>query len=346
MQLYKLDPLTDSRWDDLVASHPSASVFHRAGWLKALAATYKYRTVVITSAPPAQRLSDGLVFCEVRSWATGSRLVSLPFSDHAEPLLEKDGANLEIAEWMRAQCDQENLKYVEFRPLSDAIHAGQPLVQSQSFWLHTLDLAPPTEQLFRNLHKSCLQGRIRHAERQQLFYERGDSVALLDEFYKLLMLTRRRFGLLPQPRAWFRNVLSSMRPNAEIRVARKDGKAIAAILTLRHRQTIVYKYGCSDGAYNQLAGMPFLFWRLIEESKAQGIEQIDFGRTDLHNEGLIRFKDRFGTQRRKLNYFRYAEKAMEKPALAADTPATRALCSVLPAALSSRAGELVYRHIG
>ncbi len=346
MQLYKFDPLADSRWDDLVAAHPRASVFHQAGWLKALAMTYGYRTIAITSAPPEEPLCDGLVFCEVRSWATGSRLVSLPFSDHTEPLLMNGAAHAEIFDWMQAQCRQQHWKYVEFRPLSDAIHAAQPLAQSHSFWLHTLDLSPSTEQLFSNLHKSCLQRRIRHAERQQLSYERGDSGELLGEFYKLLTLTRKRFGLLPQPRSWFRNVLACMKSKAEIRLVRKDGKAVAAILTLRHRGTIVYKYGCSDATYNQLAGMPFLFWKLIEESKAQDIEQIDFGRTDLPNEGLILFKDRFGTQRRRLNYFRYSEKELERSAIAADTPATRALCSVLPAALSSRAGELVYRHIG
>jgi hypothetical protein len=346
MQLYKLDPLSDSRWDDLVACHPRASVFHQTGWLKALATTYRYRTIAISCTPPEQRLSDAIVFCEVRSGITGSRLVSLPFSDHAEPFLNESGADFEIAEWMRAECWQENWKYVEFRPLSETIHAGQPLVQSQSFWLHTLDLTPSTERLFRNLHKSCLQRRIRHAEGQQLSYRRSGSEELLDEFYRLLMLTRKRFGLLPQPRAWFKNVIACMSPNAEIRLARKDGRAIAAILTLRHREKIVYKYGCSDAAYHHLAGMPFLFWKLIEESKAQGAKEIDFGRTDVEDEGLILFKDRFGTRRRKLNYFRYAGRGHERSAQGMDMHAARALCSVLPASLSSRAGELVYRHIG
>ena len=71
-----------------------------------------------------------------------------------------------------------------------------------------------------------------------------------------------------------------MSPNAEIRLARKGGVPIAAILSLKHRRTVVYKYGCSDEKFHHLAGMPFLFWKLIEESKDAGAEQIDFGRTD------------------------------------------------------------------
>lgn len=80
MQLYPIDPLLDSRWDDLVASHPRASAFHHKGWLEALAITYGYRPMALTSSPAGKPLSDGVVFCEVKSWITGNRLVSLPFT--------------------------------------------------------------------------------------------------------------------------------------------------------------------------------------------------------------------------------------------------------------------------
>lgn len=346
MQLHNLDPLLDRRWNDLVASHPKASVFHQRGWLQALAKTYGYRTVALTSTPPGKPLTDGLVFCEVRSWITGSRLVSLPFTDHTEPLLNESCTSFELAEWMRTECRQRNWRYVELRPISAAMDSHPHLAKSESFWLHTLDLTPSTEQLFRKFHKSCIQRRIRHAERQNLSYEKSCSGDLLKEFYDLLVMTRRRFQLLPQPRAWFRNLIACMSPNAEIRLVRKAGRAIAAILTLRHRGTVVYKYGCSDEAFHHLAGMPFLFWKLIEESKAEGVEEIDFGRTDMENQGLVRFKDRFRAIRRRLNYLRYAELEHERAGMVTSLPGTRALFSALPGALSSRAGLLVYRHIG
>ena len=346
MHLYTLDPLSESRWSDLVATHPKASAFHQTGWLKALAKTYGYRVVAVTSTPPGEPLSNGLVFCEVRSWITGNRLVSLPFTDHAEPLLSGNSATLEFTEWMREEYRQRKLRYVELRPCSGVVDSRFPLLPSQSFWLHTLDLTPSAEQLFRNLHKSCIQRRIRHAERQQFSYEKGSSQELLDEFYKLLLISRRRFRLLPQPRTWFENLMGCMKPNAEIRLLRKDGVAVAAILTLRHQKTVVYKYGCSDEEYHHLAGMPLLFWKLIEESKAEGAEKIDFGRTDMDNDGLIRFKGHFGAVSQSLKYFRYAEKARERTPARTDSPIARALFSALPDALSSRTGRLVYRHIG
>jgi hypothetical protein len=302
--------------------------------------------LVLTSTEAGKSLANGIVFCEVTSWITGSRLVSLPFADHTEPLFDEAVESFEFTEWMRTQCRQHNWKYIELRPLSWKIESGAPLVPSQSFWFHTLSLAPSIEQIFQGFHKNCLQRRIRRAERQQLSYERGCTEGLLNDFYRLLMITRRRHQLLPQPRAWFRNLITCMSPNIEIRLARKQGIPIAAILTLCHRRTVVYKYGCSDEKFHHLAGMPFLFWKLIEESKTSGAEQIDFGRTDLDNDGLIEFKDRFGATRRQLTYFRYPESAKGQGAVAAKLPAMRRLFSVLPDALSSMAGRLLYRHIG
>jgi lipid II:glycine glycyltransferase (peptidoglycan interpeptide bridge formation enzyme) len=91
--------------------------------------------------------------------------------------------------------------------------------------------------------------------------------------------------------------------------------------------------------------MPFLFWRLIEESKAAGARQIDFGRTDLNNEGLITFKNRFGTTRTLLTYYRYPGSEKDHATASWDARAQQ-LFSVLPDAVSYAAGRVLYRHMG
>src|ERR1700758_4552655 len=88
MRFFQIDPIQDVRWADLVARHPMASVFHTVGWLKTLRRTYGYEPVGFTTSSPSGALKNGLVFCRVNSWLTGRRLVSLPFSDHCEPLCD------------------------------------------------------------------------------------------------------------------------------------------------------------------------------------------------------------------------------------------------------------------
>ena len=169
---------------------------------------------------------------------------------------------------------------------------------------------------------------------------------LVTEFFSLLLITRRRHRLLPQPRAWFQNLADGMGDRVEVRIARKNGTPIAAMFTLRHKSTVLYKYGCSDEKFHNLGGMPFLFWRLIEDSKLSKAEKIDLGRSDMDNRGLVVFKDRLGATRRKLTYYRYLKGEGRKPVARWDSQMLRRFFSFLPGTAFSAAGRLLYRHMG
>ncbi len=346
MNINIINPLSDSRWTDLVVRHPRASAFHQRGWLEALARTYGYKPFVLTSAAPGKPLSDGIVLCRVSSWMTGTRLVSLPFADHCEPLIDKGDDAAEFMNWLRVECDRRQWRYVEYRPLLSAQDLGYALQPEGSYCFHELDMTPTLEQIFQQMHKNSFQRKIRRAERERLSYEVGTSDQLLDEFYRLLMVTRRRHRLLPQPRTWFRNLIECMGGNVQIRVARKNGAAIASILSLRHGSDVTFKYGCSEARLHSLGGMPFLFWKLIEESKASGAEKIDFGRSDWDNRGLIAFKDRLGTTRRLLTYYRYTNPEGRDVATALGFLGSWKTIFSLPDAALCTAGRVLYRHLG
>jgi len=88
MAVYQIEPLRDPRWGALVKRHPNASIFHTPGWLQALQRTYGYERLVFTTAAPGEELKNGTAFCRIQSWLTGLRMVSLPFSDHCELLVD------------------------------------------------------------------------------------------------------------------------------------------------------------------------------------------------------------------------------------------------------------------
>src|ERR1700690_2299185 len=113
MKFYQIDPTKDARWAELVERHPRASIFHTVGWLKALRKTYGYEPVAFTTSPPTGHLENGLVFCRINSWLTGRRLVSLPFSDHCEPLVSnRDELNL-LIKYLRQDRGRHDWEYIE-----------------------------------------------------------------------------------------------------------------------------------------------------------------------------------------------------------------------------------------
>jgi len=186
--VFQLDPLQDPRWKTFVATHPDASVFHQVEWLKALKSCYAYIPMALTLSPPASPLENGLVLCEVRSPLTGKRLVSVPFSDHCEPLIN-DSEELEcfVAD-LTTRVEKSHWKYFELRPILHAPDDKKSLGVSQNYYFHRLDLRPSEQTLFRKFDKDSVQRKIRRAEREGLRGQQGNSEALLQHFYKLMVV--------------------------------------------------------------------------------------------------------------------------------------------------------------
>jgi CelD/BcsL family acetyltransferase involved in cellulose biosynthesis len=344
-RLYELDPLGDSRWKKFVAAHPNASVFHCPNWLQALRATYGYESAVLTTAPPQEPLTDGLVFCRIRSPLTGRRIVSLPFSDHCEPLVDApEDFDAMLAHLRRVMSDSSN-RYIEVRPLTARPGASTGFDAAEAFAFHTIDLSPGSEALFRTFHKDSVQRKIRRAERESLSYDVGNSEDLLEKFYRLLVITRRRHHLPPQPLSWFRNLGKAFGDGLEVRLASHNGYPVASILTLKHGSKLIYKYGCSDLRASNLGGTALLFWKTIQESAHKGLSEFDLGRSSMDNEGLIRFKDHWGTRRATLQYFRYPVPP-ESGGGAWKTDLRKFLVKVAPDRLLIASGRLLYPHLG
>lgn len=339
-----IDPLVDRRWAELAADHPKASIFHQTGWIEALVRTYGYRPFVITTTPAGAPLRDGILLCHVSSWLTGTRAVSLPFSDHCEPLVS-GAAFTDLANWLVGTASRERWKYVELRPTTWNGSSATGFSAGQTYWTHKVDLRQSRDQLFRALHKDSIQRKIRRAEKEGVEYETGRSDHMLDEFYSLMSMTRGRHQLPPQPKSWFKNVLECMPETALLRLARKGGTPIAAILSVRHRASVVYKYGCSDEKFHHLGGMPFLLWKLIEESQASGADELDLGRSDPDQDGLITFKDRFGSSKTSLTYYRYPPPGPSTASILVQR-SVRRFVGLLPKSLLPVAGRMLYRHMG
>jgi len=346
--VYEVDPLTDPRWQELAARHPRASVFHSSSWLRALQKTYGYEPIAYTLSPPGSELANAVAFSRIRSWATGQRLVSLPFSDHCEPLVDSDVDAAEILSHVRREAARKGYRFVEIRPLAfgrEILHPHLGFEVSNSFILHRMDLRPALDFLFRSLHRHSLQQTIRRAERERLEYKEGRSEEVLRMFFDLQLKTRRKHGLPPQPIAWFCNLVNFLGDRLHIRVALKGDCPVAAIMTMVWKDTLVYKYGCSDPEFGNLGGTPMVFWKAIQAAKAGDLSWFDLGRSDAGNTGLLTFKDRWGANRSTLCYWRHAATGSSSHVGWGERVGGH-FFKRMPDRLLIVAGRLLYRHIG
>jgi len=164
MNVYEIDPTTDARWDDLLQNHPQASIFHTPGWLEALKKTYDYTPVAFTTSPPGSPLTNAIPFCKINGFFGKPRLVSLPFSDHCEPLVETDEQLSCLLTYLQERREAEGWDYVELRPKTPALTGENGFGQSESFFFHQLDLRRDLDEILLTTHKNCIQRKLRRAE--------------------------------------------------------------------------------------------------------------------------------------------------------------------------------------
>jgi hypothetical protein len=344
VKFYEVDPYKDPRWLRFLRRHPHASIFHTPGWLEALRRTYDYEPVVFTTSPPGKELENGQVFCRINSWLTGRRLVSVPFSDHVALLVNEAHDLKFLLSHLRDRVEEENCKYVEIRPVT--AYAVDPMFRESSvFHWHRLVLDDDIDAIFRSFHKSCVQRKIRRAIRERLEYTEGRSDKLIREFHRLLLPTQRRHHVPPQPFSWFQNLRDCLGEKLKVRIASKDGQPIAAMITLSYKQSMVYKYGCSDARYHNLGGVAFLFWKAIQEAKASDLAELDMGRSDLENVGLVTYKGHWGAQCMALKYWRYPPTALPR-STQWELKAAKKIFIFAPEGVLATIGRLLYRHVG
>lgn len=167
---------------------------------------------------------------------------------------------------------------------------------------------------------------------------------MVDVFYGLQVSTRRRLGLPPQPRRFFRALWRDVleRGLGHLTVVEARGEPVAAGVFLRWNGVTVYKYGASDPAAWSLRPNNLLFAEEIEAACLRGDRIFHFGRADVEDEGLRRFKTGWGADELPISYVRFGAPRIER---ASPPRVFRSLVRRTPEPVVRLLGETLYRYV-
>lgn len=339
------NPLTCPEWDARLSTGSGNSFFHSRSWAAVLNRTYGFTPFYFVGSR-RDRIVSLLPVMEVRSWITGTRGVSLPFTDYCDPLTESNESWKTIFEAARRYGQSRGWKYLEYRcgpECSAALNGPLPSITFLNYRL-TLDSCP--EQLLSRFHSSVRRA-IRKAEKFGITIEISRTLSAVREFFSLHCKTRKRHGLPPQPFRFFLNMhdLVLSHDLGMVISAKYNDRTVASAIFFESETEAIYKFGASDFAFQHLRPGNLLMWEAIKHFVNRGKDVLDFGRTSSSNSGLRRYKLNWGTEERPIRYFRYD---LQKGTYVTGRDDAHgwhnALWSKMPATLARCFGALLYKH--
>jgi lipid II:glycine glycyltransferase (peptidoglycan interpeptide bridge formation enzyme) len=236
-------------------------------------------------------------------------------------------------------------RYAEVRgSLEECAHElSQP-----SFFGHSLEFQGGEDALFANLEGSTRRA-IRSATKNGLVVKVEGTEGALEDFYKLHVGTRKRHGAPPQPWRFFKAIQEELftRGFGFVVSARDSGgKCLAAAVFLKWGKNALYKFGASNADALPLRPNHLVMWEAIRRLLAEGVTNLDFGRTSLDNKGLRRFKLSWGATERPIVYLRISgTKAQSLHARIMGESFSNRVFRALPATINRLAGAMLYKHL-
>ncbi len=338
-----IDPIEDSAWLEFIEACPGATAFHHPAWLELLRRQYGYE-IEACCVKEGDRIKAGIPIARISSPLTGRRLVSLPFSDACPPLVSEDAGPsvIEALSDTLAERSRES-------GLRLTVRAAMPGTRvSDRFVSHELALGADPGELESNISKNHRRNAGK-AGREGLRAERRTDAKALDAFYALHLKTRHKLGVPTQPRRFIRRFEELFEQGLGFILMVFEGdRPIAAAVFLTYGGTVIYKYGASDPDNLKKRPNNLLFLEAIRWSCEAGFRVLDFGRTELENEGLRSFKRAWGATELDLVYSHFGDDdgPLEPESNSIGDRIISTTIQRSPPLVGRLVGEALYKHYG
>jgi CelD/BcsL family acetyltransferase involved in cellulose biosynthesis len=338
-----------------IAQHTAEPFYYQPAWLTLLSRLYSYPVHTLQTTDADGALTGLMPVMAVRSPLTGRRVVSLPFSDCCPPLASSDAAANALVDQALALAQAERARYLEVRSGAlAALDARPDLTRNDLYSRWVVPLERDTQAMWKRV-KSSSQQPVKKARKEGVIVRVGASLADVDAYHHLHLLTRsRKHGMPAQPARYFRDLWQTFNDTdpatgqVRLLLAEHAGVVIAGMILLISGSTVRYAYSASDQRFLRLGPNNALMWEAISWASEQGYARFDMGRTAHDNAGLVGFKRSWGALEEPLPYYYYPQIA----GLASTSEESwkyRLLTGGwrrLPLPVAEALGGVLYRHLG
>lgn len=345
MALKQIDPRTDPLWLKLLERYPS-TVFHGPAWMNVLTDTYGFEPSAYVVVDDKGEPLAGVPFCVVED-VNGIDVISMPFSDFTDPLVEDE------AHWNEMMEALLEINHpITVRALKNDIPRNDERFyeRSKAKW-HGIDLSPSVEDVWNNFSGSARRA-VRKGEKQGVTVEASNTKEGMRAFFDMHLHVRKdKYHLVPQPWAFFEHIWERFmkEDKGTVMLAKHEGKVIGAVVFLIWENTLTYKFNASLFEYQEYRPNDSIIWNGIQWGKERGCTAFDFGLSDWDQEGLLQFKRKFASEEGKISFLYHVPEGQDNlnkgPIRSVFGQLTTLLTDEsVPDEITEKAGEVLYRY--
>ncbi|MGD9609974.1 MAG: GNAT family N-acetyltransferase [Desulfovibrionaceae bacterium] len=307
-------------YESLVLSRPRLLIYHARRFLEVLASVTQAELHVFGAI--AGGSLEAALPCLVKTVPSlGTVCNSLPFYGSNGGLMFRDGLDSVTREMIAGDLLSAMDAFVRTRerPLTATIIGapGVPVPTALETFAPTRDrrigqvLRLPVwasasdnrEQLMARFHQKT-RNALRKPYKSGISCTRRDdpeAYAALRDFHAQTMAG---LGGTPKPAPFFEALLTRFaEPERPLYVATQDGRSIAALLVLRYNRTCEYYIPATAAAFRAWQPMSMLVFESMLDAMRDGYAWYNFGGTWLNQDGVHRFKARWGAEDIPYDYY-------------------------------------------
>lgn len=328
-------------------------IFHLSSWARVIEKSFPHMRaqIVALREPGNGAILAGLPVYDVRSWLLGNRLVSIPFASLCDPLVsDPDQWRALMSEVEAHRARRRNVPF-ECRTWR---HSEPPPVSgncpSEISLHHRLDLTPGLDAVYSGFSRTAIRRMITKSKAGGTRIRPAESESDIAEFYRLLVISRRRNGLPTLPYAFFLSIWRFLEPRQRSFIlASREDRDVAAVFSLGFRENFTMEHSGEEDSIYGTGVIQHLVWEAIRTAHGLGCTLASFGRTAPENTGLASYKLHWGTVEEKLYTYWPGSPPIQRQAVATTSPTRRVigwLSCHSPSPVYHAMSAFCYKHWG
>ncbi|MET0012464.1 MAG: FemAB family XrtA/PEP-CTERM system-associated protein [Sedimenticola sp.] len=340
MEIKRLTPDVENRWDKFVENCPIATFFHKAGWKTVLERSFGHPTHYLYAEDQGQ-IKGVLPLANVKSWLFGNTLSSTPFCVYggiaaieieAEELLRREACKL---------AEQLGVDALELRNLQQS-NSGWPAKELYVTFRKEID--PDPEVNMKAIPRKQ-RAMVRKGLKSGLVSEQDGSC---ERLYRIYSESVRNLGTPVFSLNYFRYLREIFGEQCDVLMITHEGVDVAGVMSFYFRDEVLPYYGGSIPQARHLKANDFMYWELMKNSAEQGIGVFDYGRSKVGT-GSYSFKKNWGFTPEPLNYEYHLVKSKAIPEVNPMNPKYQLFIKAwkkLPLSVANAVGPILARNLG